>query len=247
MSTPKPSFLEQLQLDIAARLSSLEEFTGITINVVRPRSEAEAALIQTTIDNVLAGMTYKDNKAGAAVIISVPIPEAIDEELPGPQLEPVIRARVIENPLVNMGELGTKLSAEQICLNLLHSLHHWDPGTGNGPLRAEKKPMEPVENYPGKVVYDCLLRTRHGLDPAIKVATPIVTQNSALPTAGVTMSCLTPGASIYYTTDGSLPWPGNEAASLYQNSFELAEAVTLRAAAYKAGVQGSDINQTEIN
>ena len=53
------------------------------------------------------------------------------------------------------------------------------------------------------------------------------------------ISCETPGAAIYFTTDGSLPWSGNLAATLYTAPVEITEAGEFFAAAYLAGRSGS--------
>lgn len=239
------SILEQLQLDIGARLESLPEFQYITVAVVRPRSQGEATQIISKLDGTLAGSVFKNGRCGAAVLINMPETDVPNPDIPGPYLILSVKVRVIENPLFNMGAAGSQISAEQISLNILHALHQWDTGSSGSPLYIDQKASEPVTDYPEKIAYDCIVKTRHGLDPAIKTSVPIVTQNSALPAASVTISG-EPGALLYYTVDGSLPWPGNPTATLYSGSFVQAEAVTIRAAAYKAGMQGSDITQIEI-
>lgn len=241
------SILERLQLDIAGRLDSIDSFSGIPVTVVRPRSEAEAVQIRTEIDNTLAGLLQKNGKSGAAVIVGMPDMDVPDLDIPGPFLELTVKVRVIEAPLINMGASGTQLSAEQIAINILSALHQWDTGSSGSPLYADKKAGEPNNEYPGKVVYDCMIKTKHGIDPEIKVEPVSIAWNSALPEARVTMSCIRPGAAIWYTLDGSFPSSGNTSATLYQGSFNLASAATVRAAAYLAGMHGSDITQLEIN
>ena len=93
-----------------------------------------------------------------------------------------------------------------------------------------------------------------------RVATPLISGTAQ----AVTITCNTPSASIYYTTDGTFPWLGNPTASLYgvtylvvetgaiivtQNGDPLNAAIPLvvsagtyvRAAAYASGKQGSDV------
>lgn len=83
----------------------------------------------------------------------------------------------------------------------------------------------------------------------------VVNQTCATPTANpaggtygppqtVTLSCATPGASIYYTTNGILPSPGNAASRLYTGPILINLAsVTLKARAYKDGyVQSAPLN-----
>src|SRR5690606_28390608 len=50
----------------------------------------------------------------------------------------------------------------------------------------------------------------------------------------VTLATPTAGASIYYTTDGSLPAPDNPAAQLYAGAIPVDSTTLLRAVGYKA-------------
>lgn len=75
----------------------------------------------------------------------------------------------------------------------------------------------------------------------------VVNQTCATPTANpaggnygppqtVALSCATPGASIYYTTNGILPTPGNAATKLYTSPLYINVAnFTLKARAFKDG------------
>jgi len=239
------STIEQLQLDIAGRLESLDNFSTIPVTVIRPRSQAEALQIQTTLDQALAGLVQKGGKSGAAIIIQMPTADVPESNVPGPQMEVTIQVRVLENPLVNMApETGTLRSAEQIALDVLNALHHFDPGTSGSPLFVDKKAIEPNNDFPGKVTYDCYIRTRQGLDPAARVAPVTISKAGALPSTVVTLASSTVGAAIRYTLDGSFPGP---AATLYSAPFTQPTAVTVRAAAYLTGKQGSDITETKIS
>jgi hypothetical protein len=48
-------------------------------------------------------------------------------------------------------------------------------------------------------------------------------------------------AQIYYTTDGSYPSADNDEATLYSAPVEITEATTLRAVAYRTGMQPSNV------
>ena len=74
---------------------------------------------------------------------------------------------------------------------------------------------------------------------------PVVATPEANPTSGnystallVELSCSTTGADIYYTTDGSDP---DESSTLYSESIEIFSDTTIKAKAYKAGYDPSDI------
>jgi hypothetical protein len=93
-----------------------------------------------------------------------------------------------------------------------------------------------------------------------RVALPVITGSGST----FSITCNTPDASIYYTTDGSFPWAGNPAATLFgvtyliaqtgqiivtQNgdplilasSVEVSAGTYVRAAAYHQTKQGSDV------
>nr|MBP7309748.1 chitobiase/beta-hexosaminidase C-terminal domain-containing protein [Candidatus Cloacimonadota bacterium] len=55
----------------------------------------------------------------------------------------------------------------------------------------------------------------------------------------VTIDCLTPGVTIYYTLDGSDPSPTN--GTLFSGPFELSTTTTVRARAYKTDFRASEI------
>ena len=60
----------------------------------------------------------------------------------------------------------------------------------------------------------------------------------------VTISCATPGAVVVYTTDGSLPSPGNGTQSPSPAMLSITTTTTLRAAAY---VPGSDLGPANVD
>jgi hypothetical protein len=238
------SGLERLQLDIAARLESVDAFATVPITVIRPRTAEEATLIQTRLDQTLAGLVQKAGKSGAAIIVQMPTADVPEANVPGPQLEVTVQVRVLENPLINMNAAaGTLRSAEQIALDILAALHHFDPGTSGCPLFADKRSIEPVLDFPGKVAYDVNIRTRLGAVPEPKCQGVTFSKSGSLPTVEVTLTTPESGAEIRYTVDGSFPGP---TAALYEDPFIQATAATIRAAAYAEGKQGSDISETTI-
>lgn len=58
----------------------------------------------------------------------------------------------------------------------------------------------------------------------------------------VTISTPTPGASIYYTLDGSVPEAANPDARLFTFPIRVSSTTTLRAAAYRAGFRPTDVD-----
>jgi len=84
------------------------------------------------------------------------------------------------------------------------------------------------------------LWTKDTPTPTDKVATPIAQPNSGSLTYGtnVKLLCLTPGATIRYTVDGSTP---DEFSTLYVSSIAITQNTVLKAIAFKTNYEDSDI------
>lgn len=78
-----------------------------------------------------------------------------------------------------------------------------------------------------------------GLEPSI-VETPVISEpsNSYVNPITVTLTCATEDAIIYYTTDGTTP---DETSTRYYNPFTLDSTCTLKARAFKGGMDPSTI------
>ena len=83
------------------------------------------------------------------------------------------------------------------------------------------------------------------------VATPVITPPGGIhppppPALGITISCATPDADIYYTQDGSVPsGPPQINGTLYQNPFTIDSDRTIKAKAFKTGYNESGLT-TEV-
>ena len=239
------SELEQFQLDCAARLSSESYFEDISVFVVRPRSSAEVVLLQTKLDDALSGRAFTGGKCGVTCTVRMPSAEVPEPNLPGPVFDAAIVVRVTENPVVNMGGSGTGKSAEDVALAVIGALHQ--SVMENLAVTAAKEALrpQPEELLSGKVVYDCNLLRRFALPAQARVAPVLIVASGALPDVTVTLNCATAGAAIYYSVDGSYPTPAS--ASLYGGGFVVATACKVRAAAFFAGISGSNLTAAEIN
>ncbi len=76
------------------------------------------------------------------------------------------------------------------------------------------------------------------LSDLASVADPVFAPGPCVfyPATNVTLSCATEGASVYYTTDGTEP---TESGTLYTGAIALSESTTLRARAFKDGMNPS--------
>lgn len=78
-----------------------------------------------------------------------------------------------------------------------------------------------------------------GLEPSV-VDDPIISEpsNSYVNPITVTLTCATEGATIYYTTDGTTP---DETSMQYYNPFVIDSTCTLKARAFKGGMDPSNV------
>ena len=225
--------LQQAQLDIAALLDCDELFRFVPVRVDRARDEAEATMIQTEIENALAGLLDKGGRSGTAVLVMLPEGQVPEPNLPGPVLEIEVTVRCMENPLFSEAlTTGSGVTAEQCALNVLSLIHRWT-NDGN-PWRPDRRPLRSVDLKPGVICYDVVLLRSLGLPTRGRVARPLITDSESF----VTLTCATAGAEIYYTLDGRLPTPGS--GSLYEAPVDIVGPAEIRAMAWKTGLMPSD-------
>lgn len=226
------SILETLQSDVANYLNQDPYFS--TIEIVAPRTERAAGVI----DAALAGARKKNGKTGACVQVLMPMCDVDKPSAPGPAMEIAIIVRVQEYPVINMGDLGTLKSAEDIALWAANQLHHFHPVGITGPLFPAPDFITPNPAFLPRVTLDIKFRALVQMARRKKVATPIISPDSGNVGTLVTITCATANATIYYTTDGTFPAPGN--GTEYTAPFEAVTA-EIRAAAYRPGYQSSDV------
>jgi hypothetical protein len=79
--------------------------------------------------------------------------------------------------------------------------------------------------------------------PTATVATPVITPGTGTYSGpqSVSISCATPGASIYYTTTGNIPQVGTSFTRLYAGPFPVSVSTTVRAMGVLAGSINSGI------
>ena len=87
--------------------------------------------------------------------------------------------------------------------------------------------------------------TIYGIPPAVPVAaTPVMSllTGNYYTSQNATISCSTPGSSIYYSVDGSVPSSTSLTSTLYTGSIAVNSTQTLKAIAYASGFTASSIN-----
>ncbi len=242
--------LERMMLDMLGRADADPYFDDIGLFILRPRysesgqsdDQQSFAVIQTRIDQLIAGESRKSGHYGAAVTFLMPEGDTTKPNPSGPQMEFVFTARIQEMPIINFGPNGTRKSAEEIALYIVQ-LFHLAMFNGGNSLYADVATLTPSTDYAPKVTYDVRFRMQGNLRAPVKCAMAIITPNSGASPQTVTLTSATGGAAIYYTIDGSYPSSRGKTAQLYSGPITVAFACTLRAAAELAGSQQSSVSQ----
>jgi len=228
-----------MQEDLSSRLEADAYFSDINVFTERRGS------ITGMLANGLRVLTKKGNKIGVAVMVGLFEADANNENAPGPIFDDgATLVSVFENPTLNSGASGSGKAALDIAVRVARVLHHYYPGgIGQTVLVSGKAVIQPIpERELGSGMVGYMVRVGIPLDSEEldKVLTPSISPTSGAAPQTVTLACATAGAAIYYTTDLSYPWSGNEEATLYAAPFEISQAATLRAVASKTDMVDSD-------
>lgn len=224
------------------------------------------------IDNALNGVTRTGGKAGTIAIVQLPSERILDHELqraPFP-CEARIIIRIEENQIINRGADGSGRTCAELANDIFTALQYYS--LAGAILKADDRQTKAPEQYrDGVLAYDLVFSVvweRSALErcrkPVISsIVGVMVNESGGLilqedggliqlesrpddPVAGVMISSATSGASIYYTTDGSFPHSGNSEATLYSGAFVVDASATIRAVAFKAGMNPSPLAEHSI-
>lgn len=221
------SALLQLETEMAQRLESIPFFAPFTI-LVDPRKNIIAEIqskigrLKTLIAPKIVGAD--DNHANVHGVY-------FDE----------IRAvvGVVQNPILK----GDHAEPYEICEEVHKAFKNWTPDSLTNAINPRKPGIEQVPDQQLNI-YNCTFDTKGGFVGALpSVATPtggVVGINNT-----VELACATPGAAIFYSTDGSNPIP--RSATLYTAPIALAAPLNVKARAYLAGYLRSDLLSATYN
>lgn len=231
------TILTDLQADIAARLRADSFFSDIAV------IDERKADVVGDIAKALGVMTVTGGKLGICAVVLSPM---ADDEMPdavfGP-MEVVITVRVLENVLFNTGASGTGKAALTVARRIHRVLKHYHPLGLAQPLRPKNPGIIGVADALAPLAYEVQFATTEAdAGRELKCTAPSISSVGEEIPQTVSMASNTPGASIYYTLDGTHPAAGNTAAVLYTVPFQVATAKTVRAAAYLTGYVASDVN-----
>jgi hypothetical protein len=187
--------------------------------------------------------TPRNGKVGAAAIVLMPSGTADNTNVTGPIMRWSIGVVAMEQDDLNMGAIGTGLTAEDVGLLVLDTMH-LDCDQSHGTLFASNAAMGPESEYtfPGCIAYRVTLTLSAGKNTQ--------TPRCALPQVAVanglaTITCATAGADIRYTLDGSFPTSNvagdaaNKSSVGHTAPFAVASGQVLRVAAYADGFNKS--------
>ncbi len=235
--------IEQIQPDIFDKLASEPYFAAISLFQIRRerfQSEIDEALSSATFD---AGQSGK--LPGATIEVLMPLIKTNLVNAPGPVVTLEQRLVVKENPSINLAAGGVNLTAEQIAVEILQTLHQFYLGGICQALYPAPEAIVPNGHFPGLVAYDVVLQATFNLTAPARTGCPLPPTESSL-SLTFAAPASDPGATICYTTDGSFPGAGNPASASYTTPFTVASGTVIRWAAYAAGKLGSSTGMATI-
>ena len=235
--------IEQIQPDVFNKLASEPYFATISLFQIRKER------YQSEIDEALSSATFDPGQSGkfpgATIEVMMPLVKTNLVNAPGPVVTLEQRLRVKENPAINLATGGVGLTAEQIAVQILQTLHQFYLGGICQALYPAVEAIVPNSHFPGLVAYDVVLQATFNLTPPARTGCPLPPGEESL-TLTFSAPASDPAATIYYTTDGSFPGPGNAAAVAYAVPFTVASGTVIRWAAYVSGKLGSSTGMATI-
>lgn len=214
----------QMQADVFAKLNAENFFAGFTII-----SEI-TGLTESDFNTAISTVKVASGKIGVAILVRLPSVNNQDFGSVVIQNRFRLTVRILELPKFNRGARGTGIAYSLISRELQIALNAFCLGGST----LYFKGTQPYNDGEGTIGEDVFFETIQALPMASKARKPAISGNAG----AVTITTATPGAAIYYTTDGSFPSP---TATLYAAPFAVVSPACVRACAWLAGLQGSDV------
>jgi hypothetical protein len=238
----------QLLFDVVDKLANSPVWPGVPIVPQLARDPASGGYVTNAIEKAAGALQLGagQTQAGLAVYIKLPQFKSSKLDTPGYFDEARITLQVLEDQIANTASGGFAPSnngphADDIAMLIKQLFPPWIPGGTAQSIacdecRAEDEAPANIRKAAGDT--DLVIWTV-GLVCALSLPMLPRAPNVAISVSGgnVTLSCATSGASIYYTTDGSLPTPGS---TEYAAPFPVPTGKLLRAMAFLSGNDSSN-------
>jgi hypothetical protein len=245
--------LVQLQQDITDALNGDQLFATI------PVASYTKMVISQEVEKRAPHLMLKGGKTGCGVMVNMPDVFGESSNISTPQSEAVCTFDVVEIPEINFFASNGSLTYCETVARAIRAII--EPlaiyglmGAGASVFYAKEdeaviSPIVDIEKiYPGCRAYRVTLRIKFSEPFLPKVMLPASTW------AGDTLTLInqTAGATIYYTTDGTFPGPGNYGTKqdgtagtsvVYAAPVAIASGKTVRFAASLANYTASDAGQ----
>jgi hypothetical protein len=235
--------IQDLQDDVYNRLLEDPFLAEVSVH-----NERKGEILDGIVKS-LGTFNARGGKIGAAIVVLAPSASAEYSEMIDSPMSIGTSVRVLEAPIFNSGENGTGLSALVIARRIYRIFHLYTPHGLSTPFIPGSPTIFPVDDPVAPLAYEVRFQaTEAGYDLAPKVNTPTIqpwsNDGTPVPVAEVGVECATEGASVYYTTDGSHPGPGNVNSTLATAPFSVTQPLKVRAAAFKTGSLPSDVQMS---
>lgn len=222
--------LRQFQEDIFAKLLSCDALA--TVNIVEQRK----LLIASEVEISSVWITPRGGKCGTGIIVGMPF---IDEESKETGISDVtinVQIVCLEQPNLSNKTGGSGITAEALVMLVRTALRGFLLDGVAGGIFTEGRSIEPGD-ADDVVSYKLTVKAKLRQPTAQRVPMPVLNASGL----AVTLTCSDSGAFIYYTVDGTLPWPDGDTSNTYSAPFNVASGTVVRAAAYKSGLEGSNV------
>lgn len=192
---------------------------------------ADVPILSERLKDITAAVEAQADKDGGGICLLLVTP-SVDEVLAnvlGANFKGCLfMARTFENVPLN----STGKTALQVAIHTAALWSQLKPDTFPAPLVLTDKPVS-IGADDKYLCYDVTATTEAGTKISIPRLAALTCDADDL--ALVTLAHETPGAAIFYTLDGSAPFPRNPSASLVQGPFSATAGQRLRARAWLAG------------